>query len=412
MSLVSALEAPLSISTAIRRASRATGADFSYLLNTAARESSFDKSAKAKTSSAAGLFQFIESTWLKTVKEAGDRFGLGKYTPHIFTTRSGRYYVPNQKLRQEILKLRHDPEVSAMMAGAFTQKNSEFIAAELGRKPTPGELYIAHFLGPKGASDLISLADRNPSARADRHFPRAARANRGIFYSNGHPRTVKQVYNNLVRDHAKLQATAAAKPVKPTPPVAAKTASDPISKPVTESVGSSVPSSGQASSLMQNVSVTGPTDGADIDPILAELGVETEVVEDASSAGMIGLLGQKGSPMAKSKKVAALTHNNLQILPETRTDSAQGSIGTWTTIIEPPAAEKSSLAGTTTDADKADKESAPVKRRPARRKVGARSPRLLEQSASRNTRRSSFRMASAARNVEPNFWEQMSLSGN
>ncbi len=159
MSLVSELVAPLSISNAIKKASQATGTDFSYLLKTAARESSFKQGAKAKTSSAAGLFQFIESTWLKTVKEVGDKFGLDKYTPHIFTTRSGQHYVPNDKLRREILQLRHNPEVSAMMAGAFTQQKSEFIASKIGRTPSPGELYIAHFLGPNGASELISLAD-------------------------------------------------------------------------------------------------------------------------------------------------------------------------------------------------------------------------------------------------------------
>ena len=113
MSLLSTIEAPLSISNAIRKASKATGADFSYLLKTAERESSFNTGAKAKSSSAGGLFQFIESTWLGTMKAAGDKLGLGKYTPHIFKTRSGRHYVPNQNLRKEILQLRHNPEVSA-----------------------------------------------------------------------------------------------------------------------------------------------------------------------------------------------------------------------------------------------------------------------------------------------------------
>ena len=72
-----------------------------------------------------------ENTWLKTVKETGDKFGLGKYTAHIFKTRSGRHYVPNAKLRTELLKLRNNPEVSALMAGAFTQQNSEIVASHL-----------------------------------------------------------------------------------------------------------------------------------------------------------------------------------------------------------------------------------------------------------------------------------------
>ena len=48
----------------IRQAARETGADFEYLAQTAARESNFDPQAQARTSSAAGMFQFIEQTWL------------------------------------------------------------------------------------------------------------------------------------------------------------------------------------------------------------------------------------------------------------------------------------------------------------------------------------------------------------
>jgi hypothetical protein len=419
MSVVSALEAPLSISNAIKKASRATGTDFSYLLKTAARESAFNKGAKAKTSSAAGLFQFIESTWLKTVKEVGDKFGLDKYTPHIFTTRSGRHYVPNDKLRQEILQLRHNPEVSAMMAGAFTQQNSEIIASKIGRTPSQGELYIAHFLGPNGASDLISLADSKPNARADRHFPRAARANRPIFYSRGRPRTVKQVYNNLVKDHAKQQAVAAINTTPAPTHSSLKVASaqanktPAISKPVVEPMKSVVPAPQETSALVHKVSLTRDLPAAAANTTLNEPGVEVKVIEASSSNQAVGLLGQKGSPMVNTKKVAALTHNNLNILKATRGDAVKnGSIGLWTTIVEPPAAEKLAKDGADKNAMKQDDGPAPVKRQASRRKTGSRAPRLLEQSASRNARQASIRMASATRDFKLDFWEQMSLYGN
>jgi soluble lytic murein transglycosylase-like protein len=57
------------VETAIRRASNAVGVDFDFLMKTARRESAMNPSAKARTSSAAGLFQFIEQTWLSTVKQ-------------------------------------------------------------------------------------------------------------------------------------------------------------------------------------------------------------------------------------------------------------------------------------------------------------------------------------------------------
>ena len=209
MSLVSVQEAPVRVTEAIQRASRQTGTDFSYLLRTAARESNFNHTAKAKTSSAAGLFQFIENTWLETMKAAGEKFGLGKYADNIFKTSTGRYYVPNKALRNEILKLRHDPEISAVLAGAFTQQNAEFIESKIGRQPTQGELYIGHFMGARGGAHLIDLAMNRPGERADQHFPQAARANRSIFYAKGRPRSLAEVYRVLVAKHDAKQVAGA-----------------------------------------------------------------------------------------------------------------------------------------------------------------------------------------------------------
>ncbi|MGD9869352.1 MAG: transglycosylase SLT domain-containing protein [Hyphomicrobiales bacterium] len=207
MSIVNAIEPPVHISDAIRKASRKTGTDFNYLLTTAARESAFKQTARAKTSSAAGLFQFIDKTWLQTLKEEGPRFGLGEYASKIFRTESGKYYVPDDKARDRILRLRYDPDVASVMAGAFTRQNADYLKEQIGRTPSQGELYIAHFLGAEGANKLITLAEDAPHQRADRHFPRAAEANRGIFYSHGTPNTVAQVYENLVSDHSRFEAT-------------------------------------------------------------------------------------------------------------------------------------------------------------------------------------------------------------
>ncbi len=396
MSLVSAIKAPLNISNAIRKASQATGTDFSYLLKTAARESAFKSSAKARTSSATGLFQFIESTWLKTVKEAGNKFGLGKYTPYIFKTQSGRHYVPNEKLRAEILQLRNNPEISAVMAGAFTQKNSEFITSELGRNPTQGELYIAHFLGPKGASNLISLAENNPNARADKYFPRAARANKPIFYSRGRPLTVTQVYNDLVSNYAKSQAVAA------TPAGAArKPAVEPLKQIAQASAGAPERLSGALA--MQGGAGAGSRDSATQMPVA---GLPGEV----NTKQAVGLLGQKGSPIAAMTKVAALANSNQARAPETMSDAAPGSIGIWTTNVRLPA---ELAAGTISAAKQNEDEAAPIRRRAVNRKPHPHPDRLLEVSARRNAARASIRTASAADAfTSANFWEQMTMGGN
>ena len=66
------------VTGAIRDAARVTGAGFEYLLNTAMREFNLNPNAKAKTSSATGLFQFIDQTWLGTMKQSGAALGYGK----------------------------------------------------------------------------------------------------------------------------------------------------------------------------------------------------------------------------------------------------------------------------------------------------------------------------------------------
>lgn len=190
------------INSAIQAASRTTGTSFDFLLRTAARESAFDPTAKASTSSARGLFQFIDTTWLAMVKEEGPRYGLAQYASAIDRTASGRYVVSDPAKLAEILKLRDDPTVSALMAGALASRNSDYLAANIGREPSSGELYIAHFLGASGARKLISMAQNQPSASAASAFQDAARANRSIFYTrDGSARNAADVYAGLVAKH-------------------------------------------------------------------------------------------------------------------------------------------------------------------------------------------------------------------
>lgn len=196
------------ITGAIKQAARATGANFEYLLKTAQRESNLDPAAKASTSSATGLFQFIDQTWLQTLKNAGPSLGYGRYADSIVQTGEGRYVVPDAGQRQEIMGLRKDPVAASAMAGAFTQKNATYLTERLGRPPTDGELYIAHFLGANGAASLIATASRNPKAPAAELFPTAARANRSIFYGKGGARSAADVYQVLVAKHQNTRTPA------------------------------------------------------------------------------------------------------------------------------------------------------------------------------------------------------------
>jgi hypothetical protein len=239
------------ITGAIRQAAQSTGISFEYLLTTAKIESNLNPSAQASTSSAKGLYQFIDQTWLGTMKQDGAALGLGRYADAITRGSDGHYEVADPAMRAAILRLRTDPQASAMLAGALTRNNAALVGTSIGRQPTNGELYIAHFLGADGAGKLINGAASRPQASAAAMFPNAAAANHNIFYDHGRARSIGEVYGKLTSlfDSARTVAfaqggvsppavtrsggapplppavTVAARPVKAVPPNAMRVAS-------------------------------------------------------------------------------------------------------------------------------------------------------------------------------------------
>jgi hypothetical protein len=184
---------------ALKNAAAATGSDFHYLLGTAMRESSLKSNAQSGSSSAAGLFQFIDQTWLGLVKEHGGQHGLGNYAAAITRDSDGRYRA-DAAARQSILALRKDPQTAALMAGEYAKSTGGHLRAALGRDVCGGELYAAHFLGPDAACKLIKLAGNDPQASAAAQFPQAAGANKSVFYrADGSAKSVREVYDWALR---------------------------------------------------------------------------------------------------------------------------------------------------------------------------------------------------------------------
>ncbi|WP_394694304.1 hypothetical protein [Hyphobacterium sp.] len=186
----------------IARASRETGANFDFMVRTAARESNFDPNARATTSSAAGMYQFLDQTWLAMMSRHGGEHGLAREASLIEQSETGRYTVSDPAERQRILDMRFDAGIAARMAGELAAENASILESRIGRQPTSGELYAAHFLGAGGASELINAANETPTARADRLFPAAAAANRNVFYDGGQARSVRDVLAGLTREEA------------------------------------------------------------------------------------------------------------------------------------------------------------------------------------------------------------------
>ncbi|MBL1146940.1 MAG: transglycosylase SLT domain-containing protein [Pseudomonadota bacterium] len=196
---------PKAVLGAIKNASAKTGVDFSYLMAQASAESSFNPKARAKSSSATGLFQFLDQTWLQMVKKYGAEHGMGDYAEKISLTKSGRAVVADAATRQEILNLRKDPEKASLMAAEMAAENGSRLEARLGRKVDAADLYMAHFLGAGGATQFLKTLDHAPQKKADALLPEAAKANSAVFYdrAGGKARSVSDVYALLAGKFSK-----------------------------------------------------------------------------------------------------------------------------------------------------------------------------------------------------------------
>lgn len=176
---------------AIANASAATGIDFGYLLGQAKIESSLNPAAQASSSSAAGLFQFTSGTWLAMVDRHGADYGLGWAGDAITNGK-----VADPAMRDQILALRFDPQIASLMAAELAGENKAALTGVLGREPDAAELYMAHFLGADGAGQFLTALAADPAQSAAAILPRAAAANRAIFYGEGGaPRSVGEVMN-------------------------------------------------------------------------------------------------------------------------------------------------------------------------------------------------------------------------
>ncbi len=186
------------VQSAIQLASSKTGVDFDYLLGQAKIESGLNARARSGTSSATGLYQFVEQSWLAVVKKHGAEHGLGWAADSIGQTAGGRFSVSDGATRSAILALRNDPDVASLMAAEHASDNKSALEGSLGRDANGTDLYMAHFLGIGGARKFLSAMANNPGASAASLFPQAAGANRSIFYaSNGQPRSLSAIYQRF-----------------------------------------------------------------------------------------------------------------------------------------------------------------------------------------------------------------------
>ncbi len=192
------------VTAAIAQASARTGVAFDYLMNQAQVESGMRPDARARTSSATGLYQFTSQTWLGTLKRHGSAHGLDWAAQSISKNASGQFTVNDPAMRSQILDLRTHPETAAVMAAEFASDNNSYLQQRLGSNPEAVDLYLAHFLGAKGAGDFLDALRDQPDQAAAPMFPAAAAANKSIFYNaNGGARSLREIRDGF---SAKLAA--------------------------------------------------------------------------------------------------------------------------------------------------------------------------------------------------------------
>ena len=161
------------------------------MLRLAEIESGLNPDAKARTSSATGLFQFTEGTWLKSLQLYGARHGLDKASSAI----SSNSMTSSE--RAALLDLRRNPEIATRMAAEYAADNARYLKSSGHDAVGPTELYLAHFLGPQGATRFLDGYKNSPDGNAAMALPRAAEANKPIFYKDGRAATYREIYNKF-----------------------------------------------------------------------------------------------------------------------------------------------------------------------------------------------------------------------
>jgi len=184
-----------SVVSSIRQAAQATNVDFGLLLAQAQQESGFRPDAKASGSSASGLFQFIDQTWLGLVQRFGAKYGVGALAQQIGSAANGQPMVADPAARQRILDLRNDPRLSSALAAEYARLNQDALEQALGRPPAATDIYLAHFLGPAGATAFLRALQRAGDTPAADLLPQAAAANRAVFFdaATGRPRSLAEI---------------------------------------------------------------------------------------------------------------------------------------------------------------------------------------------------------------------------
>jgi hypothetical protein len=204
--VTAATPVPEEVRRAIDNATRTVGVDADYMTVVAARESSFDPEAHAHHTSASGLYQFTAGTWLRAVKMFGAKHGLADYADLITVDDDGLVSMARGTARTDLLSLRSDPELAALMAAELARDNQLRLERMLGRAVTPAETYMAHLFGVVPAARMIGAARSAPHMAGAELLPTAARTNPNIFNAASGPASTREIVAKIGADFRRRAA--------------------------------------------------------------------------------------------------------------------------------------------------------------------------------------------------------------
>jgi hypothetical protein len=107
-------------------------------------ESNGDPNAKNRRSTATGLGQFLDETWLEMI-------------------RVHRSDLAKSHSQAEILELRRNAKIAREITARFAERNAEVLKRR-GLPVTAGTLYLAHFAGAAGAVAILSAMENADAA--------------------------------------------------------------------------------------------------------------------------------------------------------------------------------------------------------------------------------------------------------
>ena len=198
INLNDAPDIPKPVHEAIQKASTKTGFKADILGAMAYMESRFDNHAHAHKhiSSATGLFQFTNSSWLYSLMKHGDEIGLSSVSSNIYQTKTGRMALHRPKDEKYIMGLRKNSTISSILTAKVAQENQKMIEEIKGSQATPGDIYLTHVVGPNGMMKIHSALKTHPNiSMASVLGEDVVRNNKNLFINeNGHTKTVREAY--------------------------------------------------------------------------------------------------------------------------------------------------------------------------------------------------------------------------